>query len=206
MFRLARFNSHSITIKKSEFIALLYRVSSEEEAKEIIKQVRKEHPKARHVCSAIILGGDTPVQRSNDDGEPAGTAGLPILEVLRKREMENILAVVVRYFGGILLGAGGLIRAYVESVSECLDLAELTETRNVLQSVVRFPIRFTDPILSYLKQTTILNKEFGSDVVLTLVSDDDAWIAKCRNLCGGQFSLLSQEVKQLEVPVKKNLD
>jgi|APHig6443717817_1056837.scaffolds.fasta_scaffold88571_2 uncharacterized YigZ family protein len=204
MFRLARFNSHSITIKKSEFIALLYRVSSEEEAKEIIKQVRKEHPKARHVCSAMILGGDTPVQRSNDDGEPAGTAGLPILEVLRKREMENILAVVVRYFGGVLLGAGGLIRAYVESVSECLDLAELTETRNVLQSVVRFPIRFTDPILSYLKQTTILNKEFGSDVVLTLVSDDDEWLAKCRNLCGGQFSLLSQEVKQLEVPVKND--
>lgn len=204
MFRLARFHSHSITIKKSEFIALLYRVSSEEEAKEIIKQVRKEHPKARHVCSAMILGGENPVQRSNDDGEPAGTAGLPILEVLRKREMENVLAIVVRYFGGILLGAGGLIRAYVESVSECLDLAELTETKEVIQSVVRFPIRFTDPILSCLKQTTILNKEFGSDVVLTLVSDDDAWLAKCRNLCGGQFSLLSQEVKQLEVPARND--
>lgn len=204
MFRLARFHSHSITIKKSEFIALLYRVSSEEEAKEIIKQVRKEHPKARHVCSAMILGGETPVQRSNDDGEPAGTAGLPILEVLRKREMENVLAIVVRYFGGILLGAGGLIRAYVESVSECLDLAELTETKEVIQSVVRFPIRFTDPILSCLKQTTILNKEFGSDVVLTLVSDDDAWLAKCRNLCGGQFSLLSQEIKQLEVPARND--
>ncbi|TFG81270.1 MAG: YigZ family protein, partial [Erysipelotrichales bacterium] len=111
MYRLIREAKSKRIVKESEFIVMLFRVESEEEVKEHIKAIRKEHPKARHVCHAVIIHGDTLVERSNDDGEPAGTAGLPILEVLRKRKMENILAVVVRYFGGILLGSGGLIRA-----------------------------------------------------------------------------------------------
>lgn len=203
MYRLSKTASYSLIVKKSEFIAILFSVTNEDDVREKIKQVRKEHPKARHVCHGVILHGTQTVERSNDDGEPSGTAGLPILEVLRKRNMENILAVVVRYFGGTLLGSGGLIRAYSQSVSLCLDQAELTEVRKVHKSVVSFPINFTDPLLNLLKNTTILKKEFEERVVLTLASEDDAWLEPCQTLCSGQFEVLSQTIIDIEVPIKK---
>ncbi|MBN2849330.1 MAG: YigZ family protein [Erysipelotrichaceae bacterium] len=203
MYRLSKTASYSFIVKKSEFISLLFTVNSEDEVRERIKQVRKDHPKARHVCHGVILHGNQPIERSNDDGEPSGTAGLPILEVLRKRNMENILAVVVRYFGGTLLGSGGLIRAYSQSVSLCLDQAELTEVKSVLKSVVSFPINFTDPLINLLKNTTILKKEFEEDVVLTLLSEDESWLEPCQTLCSGQFTVVSQSKVDIEVPIKK---
>ncbi|HAO60927.1 MAG TPA: YigZ family protein [Erysipelotrichaceae bacterium] len=203
MYRLSKTASYSLIVKKSEFISLLFTVNSEDEVRERIKQVRKDHPKARHVCHGVILHGNQPIERSNDDGEPSGTAGLPILEVLRKRNMENILAVVVRYFGGTLLGSGGLIRAYSQSVSLCLDQAELTEVKSVLKSVVSFPINFTDPLINLLKNTTILKKEFEEDVVLTLLSEDESWLEPCQTLCSGQFTVVSQSKVDIEIPIKK---
>ena len=203
MYRLFKTASSSLIVKKSEFIAILFNVNNEDEVREKIKQVRKEHPKARHVCHGVILHGNQTIERSNDDGEPSGTAGLPILEVLRKRNMENILAVVVRYFGGTLLGSGGLIRAYSQSVSLCLDQAELTEVKSVLKSIVSFPINFTDPLINLLKNTTILKKEFEEDVVLTLLSEDESWLEPCQTLCSGQFTVVSQSKVDIEVPIKK---
>ncbi|MFC0580934.1 IMPACT family protein [Micrococcoides hystricis] len=136
----------SLEIKRSEFIAYLQRVDSEAAARELIERTRKVHHDARHHCSAFLLGPDRGVQRSNDDGEPAGTAGVPMLDALRKREtstgvtdLSDICAVVVRYFGGIKLGAGGLVRAYSDSVSAALDAARLIRREKLLNYTLEAP-------------------------------------------------------------------
>lgn len=123
---------HELEIKRSRFITHLRRVESEVDARALVAELRKRHFDARHHCSAFILGADRTAMRSNDDGEPSGTAGIPMLDALAKREtdagktdLSDICAVVVRYFGGILLGAGGLVRAYSESVSSALEAAPL---------------------------------------------------------------------------------
>lgn len=121
--------THEIEIKKSRFICHLYRVTSEEEARQHIEVVRKQHWNANHNCTAWIIGEGQSSQRSSDDGEPSGTAGMPMLEVLRKRGVTDTLAIVTRYFGGIMLGAGGLIRAYGGSVSEALDVIGIVERK-----------------------------------------------------------------------------
>jgi len=110
-----------IEIKKSRFICSLKRIKTEEEAKDFIQALKKEHWKANHNCSAFVLGEKNDIQRSSDDGEPSGTAGVPMLEVLKKNELINVVAVVTRYFGGTKLGAGGLIRAYSSAVSHALN-------------------------------------------------------------------------------------
>lgn len=109
-----------IEISRSRFLTRLVRVSDEAEAREVIAEVRAEHPKARHHCSAFVLGPDGRVQRSNDDGEPSGTAGAPMLDALVSAGLSDVVAVVTRYFGGVLLGAGGLTRAYRSSVAEAV--------------------------------------------------------------------------------------
>ena len=125
---------HEITIQKSRFICALSRVETEQEARDTIAARRKAHFDARHHCSAYILGQRGEIMRSSDDGEPAGTAGVPMLEVLKHREITNVVAVVTRYFGGIKLGAGGLVRAYSASVSAAIDAAEVV-TRHELWKV-----------------------------------------------------------------------
>lgn len=123
---------HELEIRRSRFITVLARTSSENDTRDLLAGLRKEFHDARHHCSALVLGPDRDTQRSNDDGEPSGTAGLPMLEAMVRREtapgvsdLSDVSAVVVRYFGGVLLGAGGLIRAYSESVSTALDLTPL---------------------------------------------------------------------------------
>lgn len=122
---------HELVIKKSRFITLVSPVSSPAEADAVIAEVRKRAWDARHNCSAQVTGDLGDRARSSDDGEPSGTAGVPMLEVLRRRELTDVVAVVTRYFGGIKLGAGGLVRAYSSAVSEALDGAILVD-RHVL--------------------------------------------------------------------------
>ncbi|MFJ5235043.1 YigZ family protein [Kitasatospora sp. NPDC088391] len=123
--------SHELEIKKSRFICHLARVADEEEAQAFVAAIRKQYWDARHNCTAFVVGGGQPRERSNDDGEPAGTAGVPMLEVLRRRGVTDTVAVVTRYFGGIKLGAGGLVRAYGTAVSGALDEIGLLERRPV---------------------------------------------------------------------------
>ncbi|MCU1687121.1 MAG: hypothetical protein JWQ81_7860 [Amycolatopsis sp.] len=122
---------HEIEIRRSRFICAVEPVETPEAAREVIAARRRADPSARHHCHAFVLGPDGRTQRSSDDGEPAGTAGTPMLEVLRRRELTNTVAVVTRYFGGILLGAGGLIRAYGQAVSEALDTVRVAEFRRL---------------------------------------------------------------------------
>ena len=113
-----------IEISRSRFLTRLERVADEESAREVIAAARAAHPKARHHCSAFVLGFDGRTRRSNDDGEPSGTAGAPMLDALVSAGLGDVVAVVTRYFGGILLGAGGLTRAYRAAVAEAVAAAE----------------------------------------------------------------------------------
>lgn len=151
MFTIVKDVRHEIVIEKSRFICTLKKVANEEEAQDFIKAVKKEYWDATHNCSAYII--DDKAQRSSDDGEPSGTAGIPMLEVLRKNKLTNTAAVVTRYFGGIKLGAGGLVRAYTNSVAEAVVCSGIAE--KVLMS--RFS--FTDDINSVGKILNILYQQ-----------------------------------------------
>ncbi|PUE47412.1 IMPACT family protein [Limnohabitans sp. 2KL-1] len=112
---------HELVIKKSRFIACIEPVTGREQAQARVAQLKAEHPDAAHVCWALLAGGQS---AANDDGEPGGTAGRPMLEVLRHQHLEGVMASVVRYFGGVKLGAGGLVRAYTDAVAQALLTAE----------------------------------------------------------------------------------
>lgn len=116
--------SGEIVEKKSRFIAEVHPVTEEEQAMRILEETRKKYWDARHHCWAYILGRNPAAERMSDDGEPAGTAGKPILEVIRGRELTNVLVIVTRYFGGTLLGTGGLVRAYTAAAAEGLNQSE----------------------------------------------------------------------------------
>lgn len=129
---------HDLEIKRSKFLTFIKRATTEEQARELIAELKREYPDARHHCSAFILHieGSNPIERSNDDGEPSGTAGTPMLDVLRGSGILDIVAVTVRYFGGIKLGAGGLVHAYSDSVSQALEVVEtVTRSRKELYTV-----------------------------------------------------------------------
>jgi len=133
--------THEIAIEKSRFICHLSRVSTEEEAQNFINHIKKQHWNATHNCSAYVIGENDQIQKANDDGEPSGTAGVPMLEVLKKRNLKDTCAVVTRYFGGIKLGAGGLIRAYGKSVSEGLNHVGVVERK--LMRVMHTTVNYT---------------------------------------------------------------
>jgi uncharacterized YigZ family protein len=158
-------------INKSSFIATAFPISCEEDAVKFIQAERKKHPDARHVCWAYILGEKKDIMRYSDDGEPQGTAGQPILQVLVKKDITNVLVTVTRYFGGILLGAGGLTRAYSSS---CVSAIDNTGVKTmVLSSICEIVLDYT----TYNRlQKTIENSDYiivkniayGENVTLTL--------------------------------------
>lgn len=118
-----------IVISKSRFIANCKRVESEQEALDFIQFIKKEHHSATHNCSAYLIGEHDQIQKANDDGEPSGTAGVPILEVLKKQHLQDTVVVITRYFGGIKLGAGGLVRAYGKATTSGLKASGIVERR-----------------------------------------------------------------------------
>lgn len=158
-FTIYQNGEHQIEIKKSKFICHLFRIENEEQAKEYIAKIKKEHYKANHNCSAYMLGENFEIQRSSDDGEPSGTAGVPMLEVLKKNQLQNTLAIVTRYFGGIKLGAGGLIRAYSTSVSE--GLKEIGIVQGKLQQILDIIIDYPQlgKLQNYLENEQIAIQE-----------------------------------------------
>src|SRR3954447_824343 len=133
---LARAVSSELVIRKSRFLGCVQPVAGRAEALQVVQRLRAEHPGAAHVCWALLAGG---LSAANDDGEPGGTAGRPMLEVLRHQQLEGVLATVVRYFGGVKLGAGGLVRAYTDSVAQALLGAEKVVLQRMLQFACRVP-------------------------------------------------------------------
>ncbi len=140
-YTVKKSGEHEIVIEKSRFIAHISRAETEELAQEFIGSIKKKHWNATHNCSAYLIGENDQIQKANDDGEPSGTAGVPILEVLKKRKLKDTVVVVTRYFGGIKLGAGGLIRAYGKSTSEGLNSVGVVERR--LVQVMHVKIDYT---------------------------------------------------------------
>ncbi|WP_455351809.1 YigZ family protein [Streptomyces sp. SYSU K217416] len=133
---VAREGVHETEISRSRFICALAPAATEQEAQDFVARIRKEHPAATHNCFAYVIGADASVQKASDDGEPGGTAGVPMLQMLMRREIRYAVAVVTRYYGGVKLGAGGLIRAYGGVVGEALDeLGTLTRQRFRLATV-----------------------------------------------------------------------
>ncbi|KQM16204.1 hypothetical protein ASF83_10100 [Plantibacter sp. Leaf171] len=130
---------HELVVKKSRFIGLAHPVSSPDDAEQVIARVKKHAWDARHHCVAMVTGLLGDQARSSDDGEPSGTAGMPILEVLRRRELTDVVVVVTRYFGGVKLGAGGLVRAYSSAASETLDLATIVRRETLTQATLVVP-------------------------------------------------------------------
>lgn len=159
----------SIDIKKSQFICRLFPAQNEKEAKEIIKEISEEYRDATHNCTAYVVSDG---EGFDDDGEPGGTAGRPMLNVLKKNEMENIVAIVTRYFGGIKLGAGGLVRAYSKSVLETLSVAEIVDME--LYEIFRFTFEYQDikTIDSELrsKRLAIVEKQYEAQVIYFVAS------------------------------------
>lgn len=119
-------------INKSRFITYLFKVENEEEAKARIAEIKALHKTANHNCSAYTIGDQHQIQKANDDGEPSGTAGVPMLETLKKEDIHNVVAIVTRYFGGIKLGTGGLIRAYQSGVTEAIKAAGKVRIQNAI--------------------------------------------------------------------------
>ena len=164
--------THEFEAKRSRFIGWIARATTEEEAREVINAAREEYPDARHHCSAFIVHQDAaqPIERSSDDGEPSGTAGKPMLEVLKGSGMQDVVAVAIRYFGGIKLGTGGLVSAYTESVADTLEHVTRV-TREVRElGTVDFPHAEAGRIESELRTAgiDIVDVEYGRAATYTL--------------------------------------
>lgn len=164
--------THEFEAKRSRFIGWIARATTEEEAREVINAAREEYPDARHHCSAFIVHQDAaqPIERSSDDGEPSGTAGKPMLEVLKGSGMQDVVAVAIRYFGGIKLGTGGLVSAYTESVADTLEHVPRV-TREVRElGTVDFPHAEAGRIESELRTAgiDIVDVEYGRAATYTL--------------------------------------
>ena len=188
MFTIIKDFRQEIVIEKSRFICTLKKVHSEAEAQEFIKTIKKEFWDATHNCSAYIV--DEMAQRSSDDGEPSGTAGLPMLEVLRKNKLTNTAAVVTRYFGGIKLGAGGLVRAYTNSVAEAVKATGIAQKVLVSKFSFIYDLNEVGKILNILYQQQffeIADVEYGlkAKVILKMKDSDkeaaEAWLTESLN-------------------------
>jgi len=191
-------------IKKSRFICHVKRVYSEEEARAFIAAIKKEHYKATHNCSAFIIGEKSDIKRTSDDGEPSGTAGVPMLGVLEKHNLTNLCVVVTRYFGGIKLGAGGLIRAYAGSVALAIKEIGLVEIKE--QAGLRLKLSYSQyqDFANFLK---VQNLE-ETDTIFTELVDTTIYIDKNikettkRNLTeffNGKIELTDLGLREVEV-------
>ena len=193
-------------IKKSRFICHLKRVYTEEEARAFISEIKKEHHKANHNCSAFTLGDRQEIQRSSDDGEPSGTAGVPMLEILKKREITNVCAVVTRYFGGTKLGAGGLIRAYAGSVGHALDQVGLVKFVTQEQLILTLDYGNYDGLQRFLSAQGLIisESEFLSDVTVKLFVDldkTDQLLADLIEQFSGKISVAKGDKHLVEVDI-----
>jgi len=190
-----------IEIKKSIFIGHAFFVKSEEEALEILGKVKDEHRSATHNCHAYIIGEDGLTQRYSDDGEPSGTAGIPMLEVLKKEDMRNVLVIVTRYFGGTKLGAGGLVRAYTEGVVKALDEAKRCIRKNFIRTKIIYDYTFHGAIVNLLANENykIIDENYTDKVEVTIdIGDDKSIIDKLRDMTSANFE--TEDLEVIELP------
>ena len=193
-------------IKKSRFICHAKRVYSEEEARDFIAAIKKEHYKATHNCSAFIVGEKSEIKRTSDDGEPSGTAGVPMLGVMENHQVTNVCFVVTRYFGGIKLGAGGLIRAYAGSVALAIKEIGLIEIKE--QAGLRLKMSYSQyqTFDNFLKAEDLIefDTEF-TDLVATTIyidkQDKEPLEQKLIEFFNGKIQIDDQGLREVEIPL-----
>ncbi|MCC4347380.1 YigZ family protein [Limosilactobacillus reuteri] len=202
---IASNTTYEQTIKKSRFICSIARVSSEEEAQQFIASIQTANKKATHNCFAYMIGDNDQIQRESDNGEPSGTAGIPILESLKLAKIHNVVAVVTRYFGGIKLGAGGLIRAYSNTTTEAIHQAGLVQ--RIKQAILKITVTYVlhDPLLYYLKENNleIADEEYGVNVETSIyVNETDLKDVKEKliNRFNNQLQITEADQRFNEIP------
>ncbi|HPE14429.1 MAG TPA: YigZ family protein [Bacilli bacterium] len=158
--------NNEIVIKKSKFITYLYKVNCIEEIKDILYETKKEFKDATHICYAYILDD---IYKSNDDNEPSGTAGMPMLDTLLKNNLNKVLAITIRYFGGIKLGTGGLVRAYSKGAKECLKKTDIIEVIDNIKIIVTFDIDKLKLANLLLKDCKIISQVFGDKITFEVL-------------------------------------
>ena len=193
-------------IKKSRFICHAKRVYSEEEARAFITAIKKEHYKATHNCSAFIIGERSEIKRTSDDGEPSGTAGVPMLGVLENHNLTNVCVVVTRYFGGIKLGAGGLIRAYAGSVALAVKEIGIVEIKEQAGIQIQMSYAQYQEYGNFLKEHNLMELETNfTDQVETIIfvdkEDKETIKASLIEFFNGKVTLIDQGLREVEVPV-----
>ena len=193
-------------IKKSRFICHAKRVYSEEEARDFITAIKKEHYKATHNCSAFIIGERSEIKRTSDDGEPSGTAGVPMLGVLENHNLTNICVVVTRYFGGIKLGAGGLIRAYAGSVALAVKEIGIIEIKEQAGIAIQMSYAQYQEYGNFLKEHNLIELETNfTDQVDTMIYVDkeekENIKAALVEFFNGKVTLTDQGLREVEVAV-----
>ena len=193
-------------IKKSRFICHAKRVYSEEEARDFITAIKKEHYKATHNCSAFIIGERSEIKRTSDDGEPSGTAGVPMLGVLENHNLTNVCVVVTRYFGGIKLGAGGLIRAYAGSVALAVKEIGIIEIKEQAGIAIQMSYAQYQEYSNFLKEYDLMELDTNfTDQVDTMIYVDkeekDNIKAALVEFFNGKVTLTDQGLREVEVPV-----
>ena len=193
-------------IKKSRFICHAKRVYSEEEARDFITAIKKEHYKATHNCSAFIVGERSEIKRTSDDGEPSGTAGVPMLGVLENHNLTNVCVVVTRYFGGIKLGTGGLIRAYAGSVALAVKEIGIIEIKEQAGIQIHMTYAQYQEYGNFLKEHNLIELETNfTDQVDTMIFIDkekkDGIKADLIEFFNGKVTLTDKGLREVEVPV-----
>ena len=193
-----QYGEGEIEEKKSRFLGKIKPVETEEEALKFIEGIKKQYWDARHNCYAYIIGEHCECVRCSDDGEPSGTAGKPMLEVLQNQELRNVVAVVTRYFGGTLLGTGGLVRAYTQATQEALREACIAVMTPVAVMTVQTDYNAIGKIKYVLAQENILvqNEEYTTDVVVTMavpLSEKEKLIKKLTEVTNGKVVIDEKE-------------
>ncbi|MGI6872904.1 IMPACT family protein [Amycolatopsis sp. 3B14] len=205
---IARDGQHEVEVKRSRFVCTVARVDDVEAAAALIARVRKAGPGANHHCTALRIGdpetGEMTV-RSNDDGEPAGTAGVPMLEVLARRNLTDVVAVVSRWFGGVKLGAGGLVRAYSGALAETLDAVGMLRRVRHRELLVAVPHDLAGRLEHDLRNSPyrLQDIDYGADVTLTVAvteADRDAFGAWLAERTGGEVEALDAGTRDLHLP------
>lgn len=200
------YGESEIIIQKSRFLTYVSRAETEQQAQDFINNIKEKHKSANHNCSAYIIGEHDNIQKANDDGEPSGTAGVPMLEVLKKQGLQDTVVVVTRYFGGIKLGGGGLIRAYGKATTEGIDAAKVVERK--LHHLMKISIDYTwlGKVENEVRNSVFPLKEINyaelvEVMVFTKADEEETFINWMAEMTNGQAKVELVEKEFLEFTV-----
>ncbi len=191
------------TIEKSRFLAYAVHAESEEEARAFLARLRAEHPLATHICYGYVSDKLGNGQRFSDDGEPQGTAGMPILGVVKAKNLRETAVAVVRYFGGVKLGAGGLTRAYAGCAAECLAAADVRTYSSCREVVLTVGYGEVGAALRFLEGEEVLHKNYGEGAEFTVAvreKDEEAFAARAADFFNGRAKLSAGELRYYPFP------